>query len=164
MNVAAEARAAALSFEAKKDGLTQLQDGSWVLKLKVHPNDIPPALLTAPMGTRFMSALVEVGDDETPVPEKEQAERTKPAKNRKRWNELPPAQQAAMRCVEPGFRRFLEARYQMPVGNDEDAAALIRTWCGVKSRSQIGEVGDSSALWKEIDADYQFWLRHPEAA
>lgn len=53
MNVATEARAAALQVEVKKDGLSQLQDGSWVLKLKVHPTDMPPALLTAPMGTRY---------------------------------------------------------------------------------------------------------------
>jgi len=56
-------------MEVKKDGLRQTQDGIWKLTLTVHPNDMTNAILQAPMGTRYMAAMVAVGDDEQPVPE-----------------------------------------------------------------------------------------------
>ena len=67
MNAADKAIANSLQFECKKDGLKQLQSGEWTLSLKVHANDAPAPLLTAPMGTRYMAAIVELNDDETPV-------------------------------------------------------------------------------------------------
>lgn len=63
--IAAKARAAAATFEAKKDGLRQTQDGLWKLTLTVI--DLPSWLLTASMGTRLQVAVVEIADDETPV-------------------------------------------------------------------------------------------------
>ena len=162
MTIAAEARAAALHFECKKDGLSQLQDGSWVLKIKVHPSDVPSALLTAPMGTRFVAALVEIAGDETPVAPEEQAERTKPAKDKKRWKELPLSQQAAMRCGEEAFKTFLHQRFSVPL--DSDPAEIVREACGVLSRKEIDRHEMAATRWKQLDADYQFWLRHPEEA
>lgn len=164
-DIAKQAVAASLQFESKKDGLSQLQDGSWVLKLKVHPSEIPAALLTAPMGTRFVSVLVEVSDDETPVSPEAQEQRTKPAKDRTPWSSMLPAQQAAIRCNDIAFRRFLSERFQPghPV-NEEQAAGIVREQCGVSSRTTLNTSPMAAGYWREIDADFQFWLKHPEAA
>lgn len=162
MSVAAEARAAALQFEVKKDGLSQLQDGSWVLKLKVHPNDMPPALLTAPMGTRYVAVVVEVSDDETPVSPEEQAERTKPAKDKKRWGELPLSQQAAIRCGEVAFRRFLaeaDPTSGIAVLDLDMAAEDVRNLCRVHSRKDIKDGTTAGTLWRQLDAKFQAWMQ-----
>lgn len=158
MNIAAEARAAAMHFECKKDGLSQLQDGSWVLKIKVHPSDVPAALLTAPMGTRFVAALVEVADNETPVSPEAQAERSKPVKERKRWGELPLSQQAAIRCNEPEFDTFMRGRFT--VHPDATIAEIVREACGILSRKELDEHNTAALRWTRLDADYRFWLQH----
>ncbi len=52
-----------LQMEVKKDGLRQMQDGTWNLSLKVHPNDMPVDLMQALMGTRYMCVIAQIGDD-----------------------------------------------------------------------------------------------------
>jgi hypothetical protein len=77
---ARQARENAISFEVKKDGLQQRQSGDWVLRLTVQAVDMDQRITTAPMGTRFVCALVEVGDDEMPVDHK--------AMDRDKWRAL----------------------------------------------------------------------------
>jgi hypothetical protein len=71
-----------------------------------------------------------------------------PAKPKKRWDELPPSQQAAIRCNEPEFQEFLG------VPSADDAAAEIRRLCGVASRSQIIDGKPSAAYWRKIDNQF----------
>lgn len=65
MSEAERAVAAALTVECKKDGLAQLQSGNWKLTLTVA--DMPTAILSAAMGTRYQAVFVEVDDTEQPV-------------------------------------------------------------------------------------------------
>lgn len=69
-------------------------------------------------------------------------------KERKPFTSLPPSQQAAMRCNEPDFQRFLGAL------NSEDAAALVREHCAVTSRADLNTNWKAAERWKAIDADY----------
>jgi uncharacterized OB-fold protein len=62
---AAVARESALHCEAKKHSYRQTQDGV-VLSFVLHPQDVPSSLATAALGTRYILALVELNDDETP--------------------------------------------------------------------------------------------------
>jgi hypothetical protein len=72
-SIATAARVAALPMEAKKDSLRQTQDGLWKVTFTVKSEDMHTAILNAPMGTRYMLAAVEIGDNEEPVkqPEKQ---------------------------------------------------------------------------------------------
>ena len=67
MSIAASAVENALQIEAKKHALRQQQDGCWILTMKIHQNDMPSEIMKAPMGARYVVALVEVGDDEQPI-------------------------------------------------------------------------------------------------
>lgn len=60
------ARNAALNCEAKKFAYRQAKDG-FVVSFVIHPNDMPDALSTAAIGSRWVLAMVEIGDDEKPV-------------------------------------------------------------------------------------------------
>lgn len=138
-------QAKSIPLEVKKDGLSQLQDGSWVLKLKVHPEDMHTALLQAPMGTRYMCAIVELADDETPKPH---------AEHRR-------SQQAALLCEDPRFRRFLLERYGSRESNQirdkEHAAKWVRQICDVDSRSKLD--GIAAEKWDTLKGQYEVWLK-----
>lgn len=133
-------RELAIPLEVKKDGLQQRQDGSWLLRLRVHPQDSINLIAKAPMGQRYMLALVELGDNEEP-------------KMRKQWHELPPASQSAIRCGEKAFHQFLK------VTTDTEAAEEVRLRCEVKSRSELSTDEKAKDRWDHLDRTYQEWLR-----
>jgi hypothetical protein len=104
MNQAKKARDNALQLEVKKDGLQQRQNGDWVLRFTAQNIDMHQVIVNAPMGTRFWCSLIELNDDETPVDHKAM-ERDK---QRNKWRDMAPSQQAAMRCQEKTFWAHLK--------------------------------------------------------
>lgn len=84
---------------------------------------------------------------------------------RKRFTELPYAQQAALRCREPDFERFLQERagpdgYLQLRGDRSDwVAAHVRFLCDVTSRADIGKTLVSKNLWTDLEAEYWAWQR-----
>lgn len=93
-----------------------------------------------------------------------QIEHAAPAGEKKRWALLPPAQQAAIRCGEPAFRRFLAETGDfsgIAVLDLDMAAEEVRERCGVRSRAQILPGTNAAAIWATIDARFQNWMRVP---
>lgn len=151
-----------IQFDAKKDGLRQLQDGSWKVSLTVHPNDFDneanKPFLTTPMGTRYMVVMVEIGDDEQPAekPARKPIEtgaeaswndvETKKAraKARRSWDELSPSQQAGIACNETSFILWTRT------SNAEEAAQFVRSRCGVTSRSLFDQNEALAARWATL--------------
>jgi hypothetical protein len=86
-------------------------------------------------------------------------EHNKPEKERRRWNDLPPAQQAAIRCGEPAFKKFL-ADEKGYIG-ETDIVESVRYHCHVLSRADIKPGTDAAACWRELDAEFQAWLLVP---
>lgn len=148
MSAAETAIANAIPIEVKKDGLQQRQNGDWVLRLVVQAADMDSRLTNAPMGTRFQAVLVEVGDDELP---KEQP------KQRIDWREVQPTAQAAIRCADPHFRRYLLAEHGIAATTTEDAATAVRKMCGVNSRAVFATNHKARMLWNQIDSQYREW-------
>ncbi len=153
MTVAARARQAALQVEAKKDSLRQHQDGTWKVTFTVSPTDMPAALLSAPPGTRYVVALVEVDGNEMPVQRAPRAVQ-KPSR---RWDELSLPEQAGIRCQEARFAEFLG----VPL---DKAAEELRRRLGVQSRGHLNTNPDAAERWKALDGQYQLWLRYGDAA
>lgn len=171
-------RDAALRCEAKKHAYRQTQDGV-VVSFVLHPQEVPEGLATAPLGTRYMMVVVEIGDDEKPVAKistKETAptrQQDKSEAGEKRgWSDLSPAQQSGIRCNELAFWRFLNEADFDALGDDEadliqdaaKAAHYVRLICGVHSRADIGKTQASLAKWRDLDSRYLTWLHHPEFA
>lgn len=153
MTIADKARALAVNFEAKKDSLAQRQSGEWKLSFTVKAEDVPTELLKAPMGTRYVLALVEIGDDELPV--------EKPKDNPHKLS-----QQAAMLCEDARFQAWLQDKFKSawltypahtrPV---DVAASIIRSKLAVLSRSELDTNPEAAARWRDLYAEYQAWLR-----
>lgn len=118
------ARDAALHFEAVKTSMRQDKDGSKIT-LAIHPSQVPVDLFAAPTGTRFMVAMVIVGDDERPVKGRDTTEGERAV------------QSAAMLCRNPKFQKWLEARGFAMMADEASAADAIRAFCNIDSRSEL---------------------------
>lgn len=93
-----------------------------------------------------------------------QIEHATPAAEKKKWSELPPAQQAAIRCGEVAFRRFLAETGGYPgvaVLDADMAADEVRERCRVRSRSDIRPGTDAAVAWAALDSQFQNWMRVP---
>lgn len=171
MTIADEAITNALPCELVKYALRQSKDGI-VISFVVHPNDIPAALQTSHIGSRWMAALVQIGDDERPIPPTEKEKSTpatndpatsrpvsdKPRAGTKRdWNDLQPQQQAGMRCGEPSFVAFLKECRPDDWAEATDAAECVRLICGVHSRVELGTKQAARVIWHQLDTQYQAW-------
>lgn len=167
MTPADQARDSALHCEAKKHAYRQTQDGV-VVSFVLHPDEVPGSLATAPLGARYVLALVQIGDDELPVPAKENG--TKPRQVKPRpdgasrekmdWREVQPAAQAGIRCGEAAFVRFLQDNYGEDFqAMERDAAATVRYLCGVNSRAELGTKHAARVIWHQLDNQYQAWMR-----
>ena len=62
-------RESTLHFEAVLQGYynNMKSQSGVIIKLLVHPEDVPPALLLHKATTRFQVAMAQIGDDEEPV-------------------------------------------------------------------------------------------------
>lgn len=76
-----------------------------------------------------------------------------PAKDRRRFTDLPPSQQAAIRCNETNFWRFAS------VADDTEAAEFVRKRCRVRSRSDLNTNAEAAERWNAIEGDYFAWQR-----
>jgi hypothetical protein len=160
MTPADMARENSISFECKKDALQQKQSGDWKVSFTIQSADMDERLTKAPMGTRFVAVLVEVGDDELPVTKSAtiapDADSSTGAK--RQWRDMQPAQQAGIRCVDPVFAAFLKEQYPEDWRALEgDCAELVRYICGVTSRSQLNTVQSARDIWRELDDQFVAW-------
>lgn len=88
-------------------------------------------------------------------------------KERRPFSELPYSQQAAMRCGEGDFSRFLAERYPRDwavasaTSEPEEPCApiVVRDLCNVESRSSIIKGTPAGDKWEALEAEYYAWQR-----
>lgn len=188
MNIAAAARAAAQHCEAKKDRLVQGQSGDWRVTFTVSPLDMPASLMAARPGTRYMLALVEIGDDEQPVStelappggsslkgEPNMADRVALGKPADTKPDAAPPREAPQRCPtaapdrlvtyvgmscgDPRFQAWLKSYVDLSGDLDHQGAIhCVHQLLGVKSRAEIST--DPIARQKALDlmTDYDIHI------
>lgn len=168
---------AAIHFEVKKHAVRQTADG-WVVSFVVHPNDMDSAFAVSPLGTRYMLAVAEIGDDELPVspagPQPQTQERatvagkdrtsepqSKPAgepKDRQPWHELPPQKQAGILCGDKAFWKYVQEKTASGwIADEQSAAVWLREELGILSRRDIEGRPDLAAKLNEIRAEFMEW-------
>lgn len=172
MTIADEARDNALHFEGVKAAYRQTKDGV-VVSFVVHPHDVPDALATAALGSRYIVALVQVGDDEKPIPPAEkESNPTSPIRTPARprsdtdragakrdWRDMKPSAQAAIRCGEAIFWAFMNEEHGYNIETKDEAAEAIRDKCGVISRKllDLEQFHAHRVIWHQLDTSYLAW-------
>ena len=136
------------AIEVRKIGYRQSAKDGLVITFAVHPNDMSPALAGAPIGTRYMAALVEIGDDEKPI------EQPAKAVGKRKWGELTSAEQAGIVCEEPLFATYVK---EISPG-DGEPVDYLRRYCQVESRSELNTNEDAKARWQILQSKYRAWV------
>lgn len=77
-----------------------------------------------------------------------------PAKPKSKWDELPYAQQAALRCNDVRFRSYLEVENKLRTVSETDAAAIVRRYCQVESRAEIVKGTKAGDWWEQLDGEF----------
>ena len=90
------------------------------------------------------------------------SEPEKPGK--RRFEELPYSQQAALKCGDEAFQRYLAERFNSdPKWFDEETTAKhVRSMCRVRSRADIKPGTVAGTMWEDILYHFHAWLREPE--
>lgn len=136
----------AIHFEAIQIGMSKDKNG-FVLKLIVHPNDVPKDLIEDWVGTRYMVAMVKIGDDDQPVPPTRKTEGEKAV------------QIAGALCRNEKFQRWL-ANNDLALGGSEEAAvAGVRTYCKINSRNELATDEKARAAFYELRSRFEEALR-----
>jgi hypothetical protein len=93
------------------------------------------------------------------IPATPRSEQDKPLieARRRPWEDFQPQQQAGMRCNDPVFIAFLKEVYTKHWREIEDAAAVVRSICGVHSRVELGTNQKARVMWHSLDEQYLAW-------
>jgi hypothetical protein len=131
------------------------------VRLEIHVPAEQAGLVMAAFGWPTMADPVPVALARLDLKATANPEATK---ERRTFTELPYAQQAAMRCQEPDFQRFMMAtgrRLTITLGKPdaEEVADSVRELCGVLSRKELDTHPSAGERWREIEAEYWAWQR-----
>lgn len=98
------------------------------------------APLTAPA-----SAMPQPGSDKPPAGAK------------RNWRELPPSQQAGIRCDDAAFVAFLREERPDDWIETREPAECVRLICGVTTRAELATNQKARVIWHQLDSQYQAW-------
>jgi hypothetical protein len=146
------------AVEALKISLRQEADGI-IVAFRIHPNDMPGDLLSAPINSRFALAFRQISDDEKPVPAHPIM---KAVEKKKKQNAN--VMRAAIACGEPKFSHFLKQKYpdqwkMLVGGNVAKAAAMIRYLTDVESRRDLATNSEALSKFDRVMAEYEMFKR-----
>lgn len=89
-------------------------------------------------------------------------------KERRPFSELPYSQQAAMRCNEPEFFKFLKTKFRPDAvipfdplrdNNAPPAVPYLREILGIGSRRDLDHHPIAAERWQALEAEYYAWQR-----
>lgn len=83
------------------------------------------------------------------------------ARPRRDFKDLPAAQQAALKCKDAAFQRFLFEEYSSAAIHEHDAADKVRDICRVESRSELNSNPEAGNRWWLILSAFDVWMREP---
>lgn len=171
-------------FEAKLYAFRRAKDGV-VVSYVVHPNDVSPELATASLGTRYMVAVAEIGDDEKPREPDSEPDLTAHRDSLEK-QVLPVGAQpdgsyverksnagAARTSPTPNKRKFEELPATQQAGircadpefqafagckTEAEAAQWVCKKCSIASRSELTRNQLAAYAWSVIEGSFQSHL------
>lgn len=136
----------ASQFEAVKVSITQDKNG-YVLRLMIHPDEVPERVLRDFVGARYMVAMVRLNDQNEAIPDP-QVERGKKA-----------VTMAAMLCDTPDFQTWTVERGWTDAIATEKAAEGLRKVLGIASRSELRTNEKAREKFFKIVSAFEDWMR-----
>ena len=137
--------------DAIKAAYRQSKDG-YVVSFVIHPQDMPEILANSDIGSQWQLHLVPLDDDgnaEQP-PKKELTHDQKLVRR------------IGILCGDPVFQKFMLEDGRARSADEEECAAGVRAFCGVKSRTEIVWGSPAKERWDRLDGRFKAWLIEPK--
>ena len=146
---------AAIHFEAVKTSMSQSKAGT-ILRIAIHPNDVPPSLHTDWVGSRYMVAMVKLDDEDQPEVSDDQRQAKALVAS------------AGMLCRNEDFRKYLDSQdlLTFEVGNWDDlseekmTANCLRRYLQIQSRSELATNSEAREKFKKLQEDFTLWKKN----
>lgn len=145
---------AAVHFEAVKTSMSQSKAGT-ILRLAIHPNEVPANLHTDWVGSRYMVAMVKLNEQDEPEISVEQREVDKLVAS------------AGMLCRNPSFVEFLHAKnittydptgkYPTLTPDENGVAEALRNYLEITSRADIKTNSQAREKFKSLSEEFTRW-------
>jgi hypothetical protein len=134
-----------LQYEAIKVAMKQDKEG-YILTLRVHPDEVPEALLRDFVGARYQTVMVRLGDDERPL-------------NRDNFSEV--VKLAGMLPRNPEFRTWLvsEGHIDLLEDGEEEATTWLKMTCKIGSRRELATNQVAAAILRQVNQEFQAWKK-----
>lgn len=149
----------AVHCEARKVAYRQSREGL-VVSFVIHPNDMPDALAVAPLGTRYMLGLCEIGDDEQPVAREKPAPSKSEVAKAKYAASAPMGQALTRACLladDLRFQQWVAGSTLCPASKD-DAESYVRiVCCGGRSRGLIAEDPECYQRYIKLETEFKIF-------
>lgn len=73
------------------------------------------------------------------------------------WREIPPAQQAGIRCDDAVFEAFLKEEHSDAWAEEQNPTDCVRFICGVASRAELATNQKARVIWHQLDSQFLAW-------
>lgn len=138
-----------LQCEVVKIAMAQDKNGH-ILKLSIHPNDLPKDLVLDPLGSRYMMVLARLNDQDEVVQPKEKSDGDKAV------------DVAGLLCRNPRFISWLfDSGYSLS-RDQQGAIDGVRSICGIKSRAEFRTNEEARERFFELKAEFEVSLKKGE--
>lgn len=138
-----------LQCEVVKVAMAQDKNGH-ILKLSIHPNDLPKDLVLDPLGSRYVMVLAKLNDQDEVVQPHDKSEGEKAVDI------------AGLLCRNRRFIGWLADRGLSHGRTQEDAIAAIRFLCSIKSRAELATNEEARKKFFDLRDDFEFALKKGE--
>ena len=119
-----------LQCEVVKIGLNQDRNGH-ILKVAIHPSDLPKDLILDPLGSRYMMVLARLNDQDEVVQPKEKSDGEKAVDI------------AGLLCRNTRFISWMFDYGHSPERTESGAIEGIKSHCGIESRREFRTDGEA---------------------
>ena len=151
-----EVSEAAIHFEAVKTSMSQSKAGT-ILRIAIHPNDVPPSLHTDWVGSRYMVAMVKLDDEDQPEISDDQRQAKALVAS------------AGMLCRNEDFRKYLDSQDLLSFAaspdhwetdEEEITAICLRGYLQIESRSELATNSEAWEKFKKLQEDFTLWKKN----
>lgn len=126
-----------IQFECVKVAMSQDRNGH-ILKLAIHPNDLPKDLVLDPLGARYVAVLARLNDQDEILQPREKTEGEKAVAS------------AGLLSRNDRFAHWLFDRNFSRGSTQADAEDGIRTYCSITSRAELATNEDARRKFIEL--------------
>lgn len=128
--------------EVVKVAMAQDKNGH-ILKVSIHPNDLPKDLVLDPLGTRYVMVLARLNDQDEVVPPKEKSEGDKAVDI------------AGLLCRNDRFISWMFDNGYSMTRDSSGTIDAIREMCGIKSRAELATNETARNVFMELKALFE---------